>query len=79
MMRSGHTYRSHQKLRVQCPEYAADLAESLLVAHHNPQNGVSMGAQWDAPPIQGSLINIVCPFCALQGKVSALSVHYSAK
>ena len=66
-------------MRVQCPECAADLEESFLVVHHNTQNIIDMGAQWDTPPTQGSLINIVYPFCALQGKVSALSVHYSAK
>ena len=65
MNREGQKYRSRQKLRVQCPECAADLEESFLVVHHNTQNIIDIGAQWDTHLLQGRLIHIVCPLCAL--------------
>ena len=48
MMGEGLTYRAHQCLQVQCPEFGAYLAK-LLASHQLTQHGVGVGDKWETP------------------------------
>ena len=56
MMGAGLTYRPHQRLWVQCPDYGADLAAGPLAMHHHIQHVIGLKSQWDTqyhPPEGG--------------------------
>ena len=58
MMGAGLTYRPHQRLWVQCPDYGADLAAGPLAMHHQTQHVIGLKSQWDTqyhPPRGGRL------------------------
>ena len=43
MTGGGLVYWSQQKIRVQCPDFGADLVAGLLEVHFQTQNGVDKG------------------------------------
>ena len=68
MTGGGLLYWAQHKLRVQCPEFGADLVAGLLGFHWQTQHGVDKGVggedQWDPPPIRISIdVSDVFPEC----------------
>ena len=49
MMEEGETYRSHQLQHFQCPYWASDMTEGLLVTHQKIQNYVRRITHWEPP------------------------------
>ena len=45
MIGGGFIYWVRQKLRVQCPDFGADLVEGLLEVHWQTQHGVDKGVE----------------------------------
>ena len=54
MTGGGFVYWAQHKLRVQCPDFGADLVEGLLEVHWQTQHGFEKGVegeeQWDTTP-----------------------------
>ena len=47
MTGEGLTYQALHNLRVQCPDFGADLVAGLMEVHWKTRHGVDKGAGWE--------------------------------